>query len=89
MFTDTLPYCVVEGRKGLKIYFNKTKPELYLQDKTLAGLEDEKLKAALKKPFIVIADIGILVEYKTALMILSFQKVMIGTVRMYRPLRGF
>lgn len=64
MFTDTLPYCVVEGRKGLKIYFNKTKPELYLQDKTLAGLEDEKLKAALKKPFIVVADIGILVEYK-------------------------
>ena len=62
MFTDTPSCCVVEGRKGLKIYFNKSNPELYLQDKTLSGLEDEKLKQALTKPFIVVADIRILGE---------------------------
>ena len=64
MIDESLPYCVVAGRKDLKIYFDKPMPEFYLQDKSLVGLEGEELKRALKKPFITTADIAIDIEYK-------------------------
>lgn len=59
-----LPCCVVQGRQGLKITFDKDMPEYYLQDKSLVGLHGEQLKRALDKPFFVIQDINILVEYE-------------------------
>lgn len=63
MIDEDLPCCIVHGRKDLKIYFDKPMPELYLQDKSLVGLEGEELKRALNKPFITTADIGIIVEF--------------------------
>ncbi len=60
----TLPYCLVNGRKGLQIYFDKMNPEDYLEDKSLVGLEGDSLKKALAKPFIVTADLSIIVKYK-------------------------
>lgn len=63
MSEQTLPCCVVEGRKGLRIYFDKMNPEDYLDDKSLVDLEGEELEKALKKPFIVTADLSIVVTY--------------------------
>jgi len=59
-----LPCCTVEGRHGLKIVFDKDMPEVYLQDKSLVGLEGDELKKALNKPFIVTADIKVHIEYE-------------------------
>lgn len=56
-------FCIVYGRKDLIITFNKKNPEDYLHDKSLVGLEGETLKRALKKPFIVTCEIGIVVKY--------------------------
>lgn len=64
MYGPDLPCCKVEGRKGLKIYFNKVNPEFYLQDKFLKNLDNDELKKALKKPFVVIADLSIIVEFR-------------------------
>ena len=64
MFNDMPSCCTVEGRRGLKIYFNKANPEFYLQDKFLKNLDDDELKKALKKPFVVIADLSIIVEFR-------------------------
>ncbi len=63
MSEQTLPCCIVEGRKGLRIYFDKINPEDYLDDKSLVGLEGEELEKALNKPFIVTADLSIVVTY--------------------------
>ena len=63
MYGQYLPCCAVDGRKGLKIYFDKTNPEFYLQDKFLKNLNDDELKKALKKPFVVIADLSVIVEF--------------------------
>lgn len=59
-----MPYCTVNGRQDLKICFDKDMPEYYLQDKSLVGLSGEELENALDKPFFVIADISVHVEYK-------------------------
>lgn len=55
----------VEGRNGLKIYFNKNCPEKYISDKCLVGLNDNELKKALKKPFILLEDLGLRIEYES------------------------
>ena len=59
-----VPSCIVSGRQGLKIYFNKSMPEKLLQDKSLVGLEEKELKRALNKPFYVTEDLNIIVEYE-------------------------
>jgi hypothetical protein len=64
MIDTTLPYCRVEGRKDLVIYFDKENPEMFLVDKSYVGLSDDELKLALAKPFFVLADITVRVEYK-------------------------
>lgn len=56
--------CIVAGRQGLKIRFDKVMPEHFLWDKTLVGLEGEELENALRKPFFVSADVKIEVWYK-------------------------
>lgn len=58
-----LPCCTIEGRKGIRIVFNKEFPEDILQDKTLIGLSGEELDNALDKPFFVSEDLKICVEY--------------------------
>ena len=58
------PYCLVEGRYGLKICFNKACPEDFLMDKKLKDLDKIELKKALKKPFYVLEDINISIEYE-------------------------
>lgn len=57
------PQCLIPGRHGLKIYFNKSNPEECLCDKSLVGLTNGELKAALKKPFIIAEDLNIEIEY--------------------------
>ena len=57
--------CVVNGRFDLKICFDKYNPEEYLADKCLVGLNKTELKKALKKPFIVLSDINLTIEYET------------------------
>jgi len=74
MLDIDLPYLIVHGRKGLKIYFNTPMPELYLQDKSLTGLEGEELKRALKKPFIVTEDISIEIQYKGLIYCFTIEK---------------
>ncbi len=54
---------IVYGRHGLKISFNNPNPEECLADKSLAGLFGKELKFALKKPFVVIENIEIKIEY--------------------------
>lgn len=54
----------ITGRKGVKIFFNENKPESFLIDKTLAGLEGEELQKALNKPFMTTKEIEIFIEYK-------------------------
>lgn len=66
MIDTTLSYCYIEGRKGLKIYFNKDCPEEFLQDKSLVGLTNGELKEALKKPFITTEDISVVIEFEGA-----------------------
>lgn len=61
---DSYPCCVVAGRQDIKIIFNKEMPECYLQDKSLVGLNGSELKRALNKPFFVISDLALTVEYK-------------------------
>lgn len=61
---NNLPFCTVYGRHGLKIIFDKDMPEYYLQDKSLVGLSGDELKKALKKPFFVVQDINITIQYK-------------------------
>jgi len=56
--------CKVVGRYGLEIYFNKTNPEKYLEDKSLVGLEGEELKKALNKPFILTEDLEVCIKYE-------------------------
>ena len=55
---------VVKGRKGLLIGFACLNPDKLLGEKSLYGLSEEETKLALKKPFIVFADINIFIEYK-------------------------
>lgn len=62
--TSSISLIEINGRKGLKIYFNLDNPEDYLIDKSLAGLEGEELKKALNKPFITTKEIEIFIEYK-------------------------
>ncbi len=50
-------YCTVTGRQGLLIVIDKCRPEKYLRDKSLVGLEGADLKRALKKPFVTTSDI--------------------------------
>jgi len=54
----------INGRKGLKVYFKIDNPEHYLADRCLYGLSDEELKEALKKPFIVLIDLEIGIEFE-------------------------
>lgn len=60
---EDLPCCTIEGRKDIRIIFNKEFPEDVLQDKTLVGLSGEELENALNKPFFVSEDLKICVEY--------------------------
>lgn len=55
---------VIKGRKGLLIAFGCPNPEKLLADKSLYGLNEKETKLALKKPFIVLSDINIFIEYK-------------------------
>lgn len=55
----------IEGRKGLKITFFVDNPEEYLEDVSLVGLEGDKLKEALKKPFVVTEDLILMIEYQS------------------------
>ena len=64
MIDTTLPYLVIDGRKGVRIYFDTPMPEVYLQDKSLVGLEGDELKKDLNKPFIVTKDISIIIEFE-------------------------
>lgn len=66
--------CIVEGRKGVKIYFDTPFPEKLLVDKTLANLKGNELKKALNKPFIVKRDLKIIIEYKDKLYSFVIQK---------------
>ena len=72
--TTDLSSCIVEGRKGLKISFDSPVPEYYLQDKSLVGLEGDKLKRALDKPFITTADINIRIEFESELYEFTIEK---------------
>lgn len=60
-----LDYCEVIGRKGLRIHFNRSEPEEYLQDKSLVGLTGNELKRALNKPFITTDSLSIIIYYGT------------------------
>lgn len=61
MFT---PQCTVFGRKDVEISFDWDDPEHWLEDKSLVGLEGDELKQALKKPFIVMHDLGIKIKFE-------------------------
>ena len=54
----------VVGRKGLALSFAHLEPEKCLDDISLYGLENEALKTALKKPFIVTTALPISVEFE-------------------------
>ncbi len=54
----------INGRKGLKIFFNEDNPELYLEDKSLYGMTQDEVKLALKKPFILTKDLEVCFEWK-------------------------
>lgn len=64
MIDTSLPYLAIEGRKGVKIYFDTPMPEVFLQDKSLVGLEGTELKKALDKPFITTDRIPIHIEFE-------------------------
>lgn len=55
---------IIEGRKGLKIWFFPALPEKCVDDKSLVGLSGDELKRALKKPFLVVCHISVTIEYK-------------------------
>ena len=55
---------IIKGRKGLLIAFDSPNPDKLLGDKSLYGLNEKETVKALKKPFIVLQDISIFVEYK-------------------------
>lgn len=55
---------IVCGRKGLKTVFDCANPDKLLGVKSLFGLSGEEKQKALKKPFLVMADIKISVYYK-------------------------
>lgn len=57
------PYCSIVGRKGIKICFNQEFPEDVLEDKKLENLSGKELKAALDKPFYVLEDLKVCIEY--------------------------
>ena len=54
----------IEGRKGIKITFDCDCPENCLEDISLFGMSDEEARAAIKKPFIVTADLPVHVEFR-------------------------
>ncbi len=54
----------IEGGKGVKIWFFPPKPEKCVDDKDLVGLTKEELAKALEKPFVVLCNIAIWIEYK-------------------------
>lgn len=56
--------CVVTGRNDLLIRFNEQFPEDLLLDKSLVGLTNGELKEALKKPFYLVKDLMVSVEYE-------------------------
>ena len=55
---------ILNGRKGIKIYFSLDNPEMYLDDKSYFGMSDKEVKEALKKPFVTTAEIEIFIEYE-------------------------
>lgn len=61
---EDLPYCSLVGRKGIRICFNKEFPEDILKDKSLVGLKGEALERALNKPFYLLEDLKVHVEYE-------------------------
>jgi hypothetical protein len=81
MIDKTLPYCKVEGRKDLVIYFDKENPEKFLVDKSYVGLSDEELKLALDKPFFVLTDITVRVEYNGNVYQWIIQKIIFTGLR--------
>jgi hypothetical protein len=81
MIDTTLPYCRVEGRKDLVIYFDKENPEMFLVDKSYVGLSDDELKLALDKPFFVLADITVRVEYNGNVYQWIIQKIIFTGLR--------
>lgn len=59
----SMPLLEIQGRHDLKIIFNNLCPEQVVDDKSLVGLEGKELKEALSKPFYLLADLDIAVEY--------------------------
>lgn len=57
--------CVIKGRQDLLIKFNCPYPEKLLQDKSLVGLKGKELENALKKPFFVLRNLLVTVEYES------------------------
>lgn len=55
---------IITGRKGLLIAFDCSNPDKLLGDKSLYGLNGKETESALKKPFIVLQDIKIFIEFK-------------------------
>lgn len=60
---DEEKYLKIEGRNGIKIYFDCDNPDLLLEDKSLFGMSDKEKKQAVKKPFIVSDKFFVLVDY--------------------------
>lgn len=57
--------CVVKGRYDLLIKFNNPCPEDLLADKSLVGLTEKEVKQALNKPFYLLKNLLVSIEYKT------------------------
>lgn len=55
---------IIKGRKGLLIAFKCPNPDELIGKKSLLELDCEAIKEALNKPFIVLEDINIFIEYK-------------------------
>lgn len=56
--------CIIKGRHNLVIRFNNKFPEDLLLDKSLVGLTGQELKKALDKPFYLIKNLIINIEYE-------------------------
>ena len=56
--------CIVAGRNDLLIRFNNPYPEDLLLDKSLVGLTNGELKEALNKPFYLVENLLIGIEYE-------------------------
>ena len=62
--TTSMPLIEINGRKGLNIIFNCLNPEDLIEEKSLIGLEGKELKQALKKPFYLLDNLEIAIEYQ-------------------------